>query len=330
VLFEAEDAFEFAFAGGLQGCVDGGCVGGLFTDEGEVNYGDVGSWDADGEAVELAGGLRDYQFEGLGCTGGAGDHVDGSSAGAAEVLVREIEDDLVIGVAMNGGHDAAYDAEVLKKDFDYGCEAVGGAARVGDYVVLGGVILAVVHTEDDGDVFVGGRSGDDDLLDGGAEVGFGLGGIGEVSGGLYDDFCTGGCPVELRGVALSEHLEGFAVDGDGVLTSGDFVLQVAEDRVVLEKMREDRGAGEVVDGNELDFGIAQSCAENVTADSAEAVDSNLDCHVCCLLSCCKCSVAFRKSDFRECLSEYPALATHFGASSSTKPIRLPPLSTGSK
>jgi hypothetical protein len=56
-------------------------------------------------------------------------------------------------------------------------------------------------------------------------------------------------------------------------------FEVAEDRVVLEKMGEDCGAGEVVYGDEFDFRVTQSCAENVAADAAEAVNANLDCHV---------------------------------------------------
>ena len=74
--------------GGLEGGVDGLGVGGLLADEGEVDDGDVGCWDADGEAVELAGGLRNDELEGLGCAGGAGNHVEGGGAGATEVLVR--------------------------------------------------------------------------------------------------------------------------------------------------------------------------------------------------------------------------------------------------
>ena len=189
-------------------------VGGLLADEGEVDDGDVGGGNAHREAVELAGGLRDDQLEGLGGAGGAGNHVEGSSAGAAQVLVREVEDDLVVGVAVDGGHDAADDAAVREQDLDDGREAVGGAAGVGDDVVLGCVVLVFVDAEDEGDVFVGGGSGDDDFLYGRAEVSLGLGGIGEVAGGLDDDLRAYISPGQLCGVALGPDLDLFAVDGD--------------------------------------------------------------------------------------------------------------------
>ena len=60
---------------------------------------------------------------------------------------------------------------------------------------------------------------------------------------------------------------------------GDFVLQIAEDRVVLEQVSQSCRAGQVVDGNKFDLGIAERGAQNVAANSAEAVDANLNCHV---------------------------------------------------
>ena len=117
----------------------------------------------------------------------AWDHGEGSGAGAAEVLVGRVEDDLVVGVAVDSGHDAVGDAEGVVEDLDDGREAVGGAGSVGDDVVLGCVVLVVVDAEDEGDVLVGGGGGDDDLLDGRAEVGLGLFGVGEEAGGFNDD-----------------------------------------------------------------------------------------------------------------------------------------------
>ena len=107
----AQNALELAFGGGLRAAFTALTSVGFSADEGEVDDGDVGCWDADGEAIELAGGLGNDQLEGLGGAGGAGNHVEGGSAGAAQVLVREVEDDLVVGVAVDGGHDAADDAE---------------------------------------------------------------------------------------------------------------------------------------------------------------------------------------------------------------------------
>ena len=101
--------------------------------------------------------------------------------------MRGVEDDLVVGVAVDGGHDAGRDAEGVVQDLDDGGQAVRGAGGVGNDVVVRRVVLVVVDAEDEGDVLVGGRGRDDDLLDGGAEVGLGLFGVGEEAGGFDDD-----------------------------------------------------------------------------------------------------------------------------------------------
>ena len=77
-------------------------------------------------------------------------------------------------------------------------------------------------------------------------------GVGEEAGGFDDDLRADGGPVELGGVALGEDLELLAVDGDEVRAVGDLVLQVAQDGVVLEQVRERGRGGEVVDGDEFD------------------------------------------------------------------------------
>jgi hypothetical protein len=58
--------------------------------------------------------LGDDQLEGLGGAGRGGNHGEGGGAGAAQVLVRRVQDDLVVGVAVDGGHDAADDAAGLQ------------------------------------------------------------------------------------------------------------------------------------------------------------------------------------------------------------------------
>ena len=104
-------------------------------------------------------------------------------------------------------------------------------------------------------------------------------GVGEAAGGLNHDLRADGRPVQLGGIPLGEDLDLLAVDGDEVFASYDFVLQVAQDRVVLEQVGECRRAGQVVDGNKFNLGVAKSGAQYVAANAAEAIDTNLYCHV---------------------------------------------------
>ena len=119
--------------------------------------------------------------------------------------------------------------------------------------MLGRIVLVLVDAQHDGDVFVGGGGGDDDLLHGRAQVRLGLGGVGKVAGGLDHDLRADFGPGQLGGVALGPHLDLLAIDGDEVLAGGDLVLQVAQNRVVLEQVSQRRRAGQIVDGNKINL-----------------------------------------------------------------------------
>src|SRR5208337_3865436 len=279
VRVDAQDALQFPLGGSNKGGVQV-CDGrGLLSDVGQIHDRHVGSWNADGEAVELAGGLGDHQLQRLGGAGGAGNHVQRGGAGAAQVLVRKVQNDLVVGVAMNGGHDAGDEARGFQNHLDDRRQAVCGATGVRDDVVLGRIVLVLVHAQHDGDVFVGGRSRDDDLLHGRAQVCLGFGRVGKVAGRLDDHLCAYIGPGQLGGVALGPHLDLLAVDRDKVLARLDLIGQIAQDRVVLEQVSQRRRAGQIVDGDKLDIFVAKRGAQNVAANAAEAVNSNLYCHV---------------------------------------------------
>src|SRR5690606_16074715 len=62
----------------------------------EVDYGDVGSWHAHGHSVDQTLHLWQDQCSCLGRASRGRDDGDGGGAGAAEVLVREVEDLLVV------------------------------------------------------------------------------------------------------------------------------------------------------------------------------------------------------------------------------------------
>src|SRR5690606_21171321 len=172
------------------------------------------------------------------------------------------------------------DADALVESLRQRGEAVRGARGVRDDVVLGRVVLGVVHADDERRVLVRGRGRDDDLLGTGVDVGLGLGRIGEEAGRLDDDVRAELAPVEVRGVALSRRGEGLAADRDGVVRVAHLLVETAQDRVVLEQVRESLVVREVVDADDLDVRAgSQDGAVEVTSNTAEAVDSDLDGHL---------------------------------------------------
>ena len=81
-----------------------------------------------------------------------------------------------------------------------------------------------------------------------------------------------------RGIFDLENFEALAFHGDGVFGVGDVVRQVAEDGVVLQKVREGLRVGHVIDGYKLNVFVIERGAHDVASDAAEAVDANLDGH----------------------------------------------------
>ena len=192
--------------------------------------------------------------------------------------MRKVQDDLIVGVGVDGGHGPADDLEIIVNYFGDRPQAVGSTRGVGNDVVLGRIVLVLVDAHYDGDVFIGGGRGDNDLLHRSAQVLLGQLALGELAGRLDHDLGADGFPIELGRVLLGEHLDVLAVDADEVCAGGNFVGQVAKDGVVLQQMGQRLGVGEIVDRDEFQVRVIERRTKNVAADAPEAVDAYFDCH----------------------------------------------------
>ena len=76
--------------------------------------------------------------------------------------------------------------------------------------------------------------------------------VGEQAGGLEHHVDAERLPRQLRRILHRQHLELVAVDRDPVAAGGDVGLEVAEDRVVLEQVRQRLGVRQVVDRDDVD------------------------------------------------------------------------------
>jgi hypothetical protein len=164
--------------------------------EGQVDQRDVDGRHAQGEAIDLADQLRQHQADGLGGAGLGGDDVGGGGAGAAQVLVADVDGDLVVGVGVDGGHQALLDADAVGQDLGDRGQAVGGAGGVGDDGHAG-LQRFFVDAHDDGGVdVVTARGGDQHALGALVEqrLGLGLGGVG--AGALEQHVDAVGAPVD--------------------------------------------------------------------------------------------------------------------------------------
>ena len=256
--------------------LDRGLATGL---EGQVGGGARRHRHAQREAVELALELGQHQADGLRGTGRGRHDVERGGAGATRVLVDVVEQVLVGGVGVDRGHQALDDAELVVEHLGHRRQAVGRARRVGDHVVAGRVVQLVVDAHHDGDVVVGGRRGDDDLLGAGVDVRVRLGGVGEEAGGLDDHVGADLAPLEVAGVALGVRRDLLVTDVDGRVGRRHVGVEPTQDRVELEQVGQGLVVGEVVDPHDLDVGAGRTHgAEEVAADAAEAIDAYTNSH----------------------------------------------------
>lgn len=106
-----------------------------------------------------------------------------------------------------------------------------------------------------------------------------LGRVGEEAGRLDDDVGAELAPREVRRVALRERTDLLAVDDDVVVVEVHAQRETAEDRVVLEQVRERLVVREVVHADDLDVGARlDDGAVEVPSDTTEAVDTDADGH----------------------------------------------------
>src|SRR6185437_6489067 len=101
-----EDAFEARAGRLLEGAVhffDGGL---LLDFRRQLHYGYVGGGHAQRDAVDLPLHFRNHEARGLGGAGGGRDDTQPGGAGAAQVLVRQVEDLLIVRIAVDRRHEA--------------------------------------------------------------------------------------------------------------------------------------------------------------------------------------------------------------------------------
>src|SRR4051812_27699890 len=100
---------------------------------------------------------------------------------------------------------------------------------------------------------------------------------GETTRRLDHDLDAEVAPGNLGRIGRRENAQLFSVDGDAVVGVPDVVRNRVMNRVVLQQIRQRRGVGEIVDGDEFDTEIAlERGAEHVASDATETIDSNPD------------------------------------------------------
>ena len=240
----------------------------------------VGFTYTDSHTGELAVELGNDLTDGLGGTGRGGDKVGQGGTSRTPILAtlgRSVNDQLVGGTGVDGGHEAFDDTKLVIDDLCERGQTVGCAGCVGQD--RGTSVSGVVYAHDvHGSIAGGGRN--DNLLGTTLEMGGGLGGFGENTGGLADNFGTFGSPSAFFGVTAGKELDPDITNDEAVTIGFDFTFVHSVDGIILELvggvLNSQKG---VIDCNDSSIGVLQCGTANQTTDTAESVDTKLD-HDC--------------------------------------------------
>jgi len=181
------------------------------------------------------------------------------------------------------------ESERVANDLHHRRQAVGGARRVGDHVMILRVVLVGVDTHDERDVLALAGRGDDDLACAAIDVLVRVCCAGEATRSFEYYVDTELAPREEGGIALGEDLHVVTVHVKHSIAVRHIALEGAMDGVVLQEVRERPGVCEVVDRDEVDVGdfLFQRGAKHLPSDSSKAVDANTNCHVSILAKACR-------------------------------------------
>mmetsp|Transcript_22928 Transcript_22928/g.49600 ORF Transcript_22928/g.49600 Transcript_22928/m.49600 type:complete len:301 (+) Transcript_22928:252-1154(+) len=256
--------------------------------DGEIDHGNIGGGATDSHAGEDTIQFREDLADGLGGAGGGGNEVGNGGTSSSPVLAttgRSIHNKLSGGRRMDGGHETLFDAIGVIDNLRQGSEAVGRTRSVGHDIGRSFVILVVHAHNVHGSI--SGRSRDDNLLGTASKVCLGLLGRGEDSSGLAHVSGADGSPWNVRGVLLGEELDDSLAlalsddEGIGLFVGRDGSGVLAVDGIVLEEVAGVvEGEEGIVDCYRHDISVVfEGGANDETADTPEAIDSNFDSHV---------------------------------------------------
>ena len=154
--------------------------------------------------------------------------------------------------------------------------------------MLGGVVFAVVHAHDHGDVLTLGRSGNDDLLGAGGDVALGFFSVGEQTGRLDDDLDAQLGPGELGGSLGGDNEDLLAVHDEHIviglvsrgLLGADGAVKTTLGRVVLEQVGQIVGRDDIAHRDDVERraekALFHESAEHEAANATETIDGNFD------------------------------------------------------
>ena len=173
-------------------------------------------------------------MQGFSCSRGTGNHIQCRGASATQILMRKIEQFLIVGVGVNRGHGAAVYAERLVQYLGNRGETICGARRVRNHIVLRGIVRLLIHAKYESGIRAIRRRRDDDLLHGAAQVRFRLLALCKQARRFHNNIGANARPVNLGRIFYLEYFDSLPFDRNCVVGMRNGMWQVAQNRIVLQ------------------------------------------------------------------------------------------------
>ena len=168
-------------------------------------------------------------------------------------------------------------SELLMQHLSGRCQTVRGAAPVAHHRVPGGIVLVMVDAHHNRQVVVLPGGGNNDALS--AAVGDmhrRFLPLGEEAGGLNHHVYPGITPRDIRRVAFAKYHDPLAVYLQRTVTRFNGRGQFAQKGIVFQQMGEGFAVRQIVNGHNLQIRVAQRRAQDITSDTAETVNTDLN------------------------------------------------------
>ena len=205
--------------------------------------------------IELALQLRINQRDSGGAAGRRRLERQHGGAGAPQILVRGIDDDVGVSWCVDRRDLAVANADRLLHYLDDWCQAVSRARRSCQQAMARGIVQAVIHADDHIEcALIFHRRRDDDALHAAIEIGLQLLGLEELARAFQHDLASKITPRHLTGSSSSRETDAPAGHADSALAvASDGLVPSAVEAVEFQQMRTRRGAAfDLVDMGDLE------------------------------------------------------------------------------
>ncbi len=251
----------------------------LFHLHNNIHQRNIGGGHPDRQAVKLPLQFWNNKCHGCCCTGTGRNHGKGSGPCPTQIRVGKIENSLITGIGMDGGHKTTLNPEIIQDHLGYRSKTVGGTGCIGDHMMNGAVILILIYSHNKCFHISFGRSRDHDLTGPCTDMLLSAVTIPEQTGTLGNILYTSSFPWDIGGITMVGHQYSAAINGEAILITLHLTIINPHHRIIFQKVGEGSIICEIIDRGDLNIckcRIFCKGTKNTSPNTAKTINTYLD------------------------------------------------------